>query len=178
MATFLPPPNAPAIVRSGSNLYIALPPAGQTVYLPALCVKCGRPAAGAPVEKTFSWHPPAWYLLILVGLVIYVIVALVVRKTIRVGVPLCAEHAQRRSLWVTLSWFLPLVGIADAFVLPRFNVDPGWIVLVTVVCLLSGLVIWAVVANPIRPQSIDNFRAEFSGFAEPFLEQFPIYTRF
>ena len=178
MATFLPPPAAPAIVRSGSNLSIAVPMRGETVYLPPLCVKCGRPAAGKPVEKTFSWHRPAWYLLILIGLLVYVIVALVVRKSIRIGVPLCTEHAQRRSLWVTLSWVLPLIGIADAFVLPRFNVDPGWTVLITIVSLLSGLVIWAVVGNPIRPQSIDEFRAEFSGFCEPFLEQFPTYTRF
>jgi len=178
MATFLPSPNAPAIVRSGSNLFITVPPRGEIVNLPPMCVKCGRPAAGAPVNKTFSWHRPGWYLLIFVGLLIYVLVALAVRKSIRIGVPLCAEHAQRRSLWMTLAWVLPLAGIADAFVLPRFDIDPGWIVLITVTLLLAGLVIWAVAGSPIRPQSIDDFRAEFSGFCEPFLEQFPTYSRF
>jgi hypothetical protein len=177
MATFIPEPNAPQIVRSGSHVFIALPPEGQAVYLPPFCVKCGQPASGNPIVKRFSWHHPAVYLLILVALLIYVIVALIVRKTIRVGVPLCAQHAQRRSLWITLAWVLPLIGIADAFVLPRFTVDPDWIVLLVVAFILAGLVIWAVVGNPIRPRSIDNFSAEFSGFCEPFLEQIPIHTR-
>lgn len=107
------------------------------------------------------------------------IVALIVRKTIRVAVPLCAQHKQRRSVWVTLAWVLPLIGIADGFVLPRlFDLDPGWIGLIVVVCVLTGLIIWAVASNPIRPQSIDNFSAEFSGFCDPFLEQFPPLSRY
>ena len=179
MVTFVPHPNAPEIVRSGSHLFIALPPEGQVVYLPPFCVKCGQPATDKPVVKRFSWHPPALYLLILFALLIYVIVALVVRKTVCIGVPLCAHHAQRRKVWVTLAWVLPVVGIADAFVLPRlFNMDPGWIVLLVVVFILGGLVIWAIAGNPIRPQSIDTFSAEFSGFCDAFLEQIPTHTRF
>ncbi len=179
MATFVPQPNAPQIVRSGSHLFISLPPQGQVVDLPPMCVKCGQPAMEKPIVKTFSWHHPGFYLLILVGVLIYVIVALIVRKTIRVAVPLCAQHKQRRSVWVTLAWVLPLIGIADGFVLPRlFDLDPGWIGLIVVVCVLTGLIIWAVASNPIRPQSIDNFSAEFSGFCDPFLEQFPPLSRY
>jgi urea transporter len=179
MATFIPQPNAPPIVRSGSHLFIALPPQGQVAYLPPTCVKCGQPATDKPVVKTFSWHHPALYLLIFFGVLVYVIVALIVRKTIRVAVPLCAEHAKRRSLWVTLAWVLPLIGIADAFVLPRlFDLDPGWIVLLVIATILAGIIIWAVVSNPIRPRSIDNFSAEFSGFCDAFLEQFPSRGRF
>jgi hypothetical protein len=179
MVTFVPQPNAPQIVRSGSHLFIAVPPEGQVVYLPPFCVKCGQPATDKPIVKRFSWHHPALYLLVLVALLIYVIVALVVRKTVRVGVPLCARHAQRRKVWITLAWALPVAGIADAFVLPRlFDLDPGWIALLVVIFILAGVIIWAVAGNPIRPQSIDSFSAEFSGFCEPFLEQIPAHTRF
>ena len=144
-----------------------------------MCVKCGQPATDKPVVKTFSWHHPGFYLLILVGVLIYVIVALVVRKTVKVAVPLCARHRQRRSLWVTLAWVLPLIGIADAFILPSLlNLDPGWIVLLVAGLILAGLIIWMVVGNPIRPQSIDNFSAEFSGFCDPFVEQFPPRSRY
>lgn len=177
MATNLPSPEAPPIVRSGSNLFFALPLPGQPVYLPPVCVKCGAQATDKPVVKTFYWHHPALYLTIFAGLLIYVIVAVIVRKNVRVAVPLCANHVQKRSLWVNLSWVLPLVGIADAVILPSLNVDGGWVALLTVVLILAGLVIWAVVGNPIRPRSIDAFGAEFSGFCEPFLEQFPIATR-
>ncbi|HEY7405779.1 MAG TPA: hypothetical protein VIB39_19795 [Candidatus Angelobacter sp.] len=178
MSTFMPPPYAPEIIRDGSHLFIALPPQGQVVNLPPVCVKCGQPATGKPVVKTYSWHHPGFYLLILIALLIYVIVALIVRKTVRVGVYLCPQHAQRRSLWLTLAWVLPLVGIVDGFVLPQVGVDTGWTVLLSIALVLSGLVIWAVAGYPIRARSIDAFRAEFSGFCESFLEQFPINTRF
>lgn len=178
MATILPPPYAPEIVRSGSHLFIARPPEGQVVSLPPVCVKCGQPATDEPVVKTFSWHHPAIYFLIFIAILVYVIVALIVRKTIRVGVPLCPQHSQRRNLWVTLAWVLPVAGIADAFVLPRFDVDPGWTGLLTMVLILAGLIIWAVVSSPIRARSIDAFRAEFSGFCESFLDQFPINSRY
>jgi hypothetical protein len=178
MATFVPQPNAPQIVRSGSHLFIALPPEGQAVYLPPFCVKCGQPVTDEPIVKRFSWHHPALYLLIFVGLLIYVIVALIVRKTIRVGVPMCPHHAQRRKLWITLAWVLPIIGIADAFILPRFDLDPAWIAVLVAAFVLAGLIIWAAASNPIRPQSIDNFSAEFSGFCDPFLDQIPPLTRF
>lgn len=177
MAAILPSPQATPIVRSGANLFMALPLPGQIVYLPPACVKCGAPATSKPVVKTFYWHHPALYLTILAGLLIYVIIAMIVRKSVRVAVPLCAEHVQKRSLWVHLSWVLPVVGIADAIILPSLNVDGGWVALLTIVLILSGLIIWAVVGNPIRVRSIDAYRAEFSGFCEPFLEQFPIATR-
>ena len=155
-----------------------LPLPGQPVYLPPVCVKCGAPASGKPIEKTYYWHHPAIYLTILAGVLIYVIIAMIVRKSVRVAVPLCVEHQRKRSLWVTLSWVLPLVGVADAFVLPRFGVEPAWGILGAIVLGFVGLIIWAVVSNPIRPRSIDAFRAEFSGFCEPFLEQFPIASRY
>jgi hypothetical protein len=104
---------------------------------------------------------------------IYVIVAVIVRKSMKVSVPLCAQHAQRRSTAVTLAWVLPLIGLVDVFVLPRFHVDGGLVALITIVLIFTGIIIWAVVGLPIRPKRIDQYRGEFSGFCETFLQQFP-----
>jgi hypothetical protein len=165
---------APApITRMGSKLFIPIPYSRGVVVLPRLCVRCGAAANGRPVEKMFYWHHPAIYLLIFAGLLIYAIVAIVVRKGMKVRVPLCAQHAQRRSVLVTLAWVLPLVGFADLFVLPRFNVDGGLVGLAFVCLLVAGIVLWAVVSNPIRPKFIDATRGEFTGFCETFLQQFP-----
>src|SRR5262249_32192298 len=152
---------------------IPVPPAGQAASLPPLCVKCGAPANGKPLVKTFYWHHPALYLVILAGVLIYAIVAIVVRKSIKVAVPLCMEHAKRRSIAVTLAWVLPLIGFADIFVLSQFNVDGGVIALLTLSLVVAGIVIWAVVANPIRPTMIDVTRGEFTGVCATFLEQLP-----
>jgi hypothetical protein len=167
------PATAPAsIVRQGSKLIIPAPYPGQAVALPSMCVRCGAAADGKPVKKWFAWHNPFLYVL-LISPVIYVIVALIVRKRMKISVPLCAQHAQRRSLAVTLAWVLPLIGIADAFVLPRFSVDSGLVTTITFILILAGLVIWAVVANPIKPTFIGASRGEFIGFCATFLQQFP-----
>ncbi len=173
MAGSMPALAASPIIRKGPTLIIPVPAPRQAAILPPLCVKCGAPADGKPVEKTFYWHHPALFLLILAGLLIYAIVALVVRKSIRVRVPLCALHAQRRSTAITLAWVLPVIGVADAFILPGFGVDGGWVGMTTLLLLLAGLIIWAVISNPIRVKSIDQYCGVFSGFCETFLQQFP-----
>src|SRR5262249_8624644 len=165
---------APApITRMGSKLLIPIRYSRGVVVLPRLCVRCGAAANGRPVEKMFYWHHPAVYLAIFAGVLIYLIVALVVRKGMKIRVPLCAQHAQRRGVLVTLAWVLPLIGIADVFVLPRFNVDGGLVALICIGLILAGIVLWAVVSSPIRPKFIDATRGEFTGFCETFLQQFP-----
>lgn len=177
MAGYAPAVSMPAITRRGSRLIIPVPPAGQAAVLPpATCIRCGAPADGQPITKTYYWHHPALYLIILVALLIYVVVAMVVRKSIKVTVPLCAQHRQRRSIGVTLAWVLPVIGIADAFILPQFNVDTGIVVLVVIALILAGLVIWGVVGSPIHPKRIDQFYGEFTGFSETYLQQFPEFV--
>lgn len=170
MATSAPSPYP--IVRQGSALIIPVAGPGQAAVLPPQCIKCGGPADGKPVERTYYWHHPALYVLILAGLLIYAVVAIVVRKGMKVRVSLCLRHAQRRSIGVTLAWVLPVVGIADAVILPQLNVDGGVVALIAIALIFTGLVIWAVMGNPIRPKSIDQYRGVFTGFCETFLQQF------
>jgi hypothetical protein len=173
MASYVPAAAPAPFARDGIKLIVTAPAPGQVVPLPQPCVKCGAPANGKPVTKTFSWHHPAFYLLILAGLLVYVIVVAIVRKSMRMSVPLCARHAQRRSTAVTLAWVIPLVGIADAFILPNLGVASGLVAFVTVVFCLTGLVIWTVVDYPIRPRSIDQYHGVFTGLCEEYLRQFP-----
>src|SRR5262249_25462800 len=145
---------------------------GQAVVLPPMCVGCGVATNGKFVKKTFAWHHPALYVL-LVSPLIYVIVALIVQKRMKVNVPLCPQHSQRRSMGVTLAWVLPVIGIADVFVLPQFHVDSGLAGIVAVCLFLAGVILWAILSNPIKPVSIDASRGEFKGFCEAFLRQIP-----
>jgi hypothetical protein len=64
MAAYNPAPPALAITRDGEKLIIPAGMAFPTALLPPVCVKCGAPADGKPVEKTFYWHPPWLYVLI------------------------------------------------------------------------------------------------------------------
>jgi hypothetical protein len=170
--SFAAPAPASIILRNGNKLIVPVAVPGQPLTLPPPCVKCGAPADGKPVTKTFYWHHPALYLLIVVALLIYAIVAMIVRKSIRLTVPLCARHAQRRSAAVTLAWVIPLAGAADGFILPRLGVDGGITALAVVSFIMAGIVIWAIVDYPIRPRSITPYCAVFTGACEEYLRQF------
>src|SRR5690348_7389389 len=69
-------------------------------WLPQLCMRCGEPAAFTK-RKTFSWYPAWVYLLILVHLLVFLIVALVLTKRMTVPVPLCDKH-RHQFLWPVL----------------------------------------------------------------------------
>lgn len=173
MAAFTPAPSVSPVLRQGNKIIVPAPNPGTMAILPPPCIKCGAPADGKPVVKTIYWHNPAFYLLILAGVLVYAIVALVVRKSVRISVPLCARHAQRRSTAVMMAWILPLIGIADIFILNRFDVDGGIIALVATAFILAGIIIWAVVGTPIRPRFIDQSRSEFTGFCQAYLQTIP-----
>ena len=81
-------------------------------HLPDRCVKCNAPADGRRIKRAFSWHPPAYFLLVLAGLIIYVIVAIIVRQTITLQVGICYEHAARRRWGILVGWCSFLAGLA------------------------------------------------------------------
>jgi hypothetical protein len=83
--------------------------------LPPVCMCCGAPA-DLTKAKLFNWHPGWVYALILVGLLPFLIVALVLTKRMRVRAPVCAAHTYYwtwRSLFV-LGGFLALVLVGIA----------------------------------------------------------------
>ena len=65
--------------------------------LPAVCIKCGADA-DFWVRRQFAWHPPWVIALILVGVLVWVVVALVLTKRMTVDAPLCYRH-KRHWAW-------------------------------------------------------------------------------
>jgi hypothetical protein len=88
---------------------------------PDRCVKCNQPADGWRLKRSLSWHPQGYYLLLLISPVIYVIVALVVRKTAKVRFPLCDEHRRRRGRAIGSGWLLALGGVACMIIVPLIS---------------------------------------------------------
>jgi hypothetical protein len=68
--------------------------------LPDVCMKCGAPAVTRN-QKTFSWHPSWALVLLLLGLLPYVIAALILTKRRRVSIPFCETH-KNHWLWRVL----------------------------------------------------------------------------
>src|SRR5687768_13095490 len=96
-----PPQSLYAAWRDGDKL---VTPANAV--LPPQCVKCGAAADGHYGPRTFWWHHPALLLLILANILIFAIVALIVRKKAVVQVGLCAAHLARRRNVLGVCWVL------------------------------------------------------------------------
>lgn len=73
--------------------------------MPHRCIRCNGPASGERLHKNVYWHHPAWYLLLLGrmgGMILYVIIALIVRKKASIEYSLCENHYRRRKLGMAL----------------------------------------------------------------------------
>ncbi len=97
-------------------------PLGQS-ELPPRCVYCNAPVTEPIKERKLYWHHPAWYLLILVKVWIYIIVALVVRKKILIKPGLCDAHLQVRRRGIIAGWVFFFIGLVCVFVDIFFNLE-------------------------------------------------------
>ncbi|MDN8580576.1 hypothetical protein QZH63_06520 [Eikenella corrodens] len=163
--------------REGKRVFL---PAGTD--LPCRCIHCGEEAAPPRRQRKLYWHHPALYLLILTafiglpGLLVYLIMALVVRKKITVTAARCPTHRkQMRQIYIGIFMLL----LVTLF-LPYFASTENGIVDSSLMSLLYiGLVlIWlvlAILASVFRLRAV-RINEEFSilkGFGRGFLDTLP-----
>jgi hypothetical protein len=146
----------------------------QGAALPTnLCIRCGAPANGKPLKKTFYWHTPWLFLAIFAGLLIYAILALVIRKQITLYLPLCDEHSARRIRMILLGWAMVLAGIATIFLAVWADLDVWLSIFAVSALILIGAIVGAAGANVISAKYIDARYASFTGPCRAFLDQLP-----
>jgi hypothetical protein len=163
-------PSGSEVWRDGSVLVLK-----KGAALPDRCVRCNAAAPGSGFKKTFYWHPPALYLLVLPGLLIYAIVALAVRKSVTVFVCLCPEHRRTRRWAIAGSSLLAILGAVFLFVAIENGAFFGWSGLAMV---LGGAIWGSVGARGLTPKRIDEQFARFSGACPELLQQLPSWSAF
>ncbi len=143
---------------------------------PDMCMKCGG-ETNLLVPKTFVWSPSWANLFIFIGLLPWVIVVLVTRKTMRVQVPLCQQHTGHwlyRNLYIGLGllfWICAVILLAlTAKQLPESAVTAG-----IAFCVFGGLT-WlisgAIYANSaIRASKITEFGIELANVNKDFAQE-------
>lgn len=137
--------------------------------LPDRCVVCNKPT-DYKLRKTFSWHNPGLYLLVLAGWLIYVIVAAVVRKTGTVNLGLCDEHRVRRKNGLVVLW----VGLAAGLlmVLVGATNDSPVAMLVGLAALTGSLIAGGIMSRVASPTKIDVDHVRLKAGA-PFVASLP-----
>jgi hypothetical protein len=142
---------------------IVIPVRGAT--FPPRCVICNE-AAVKRLKRRLFWHPPGYYALIFIGWVIYVIVAMSVRKRAEFEVGLCQRHTARRRNGMLIgllgSALCVVAGVALSQTLPALAIAFG---VGFLACVIAG----AVMVRIVTAKRIDKQYAWLK-FEKPFLD--------
>ncbi len=140
--------------------------------LPELCMRCGEPAT-VQKNRTFSWYPPWVAVTVLLSPVIFIIVAAVLTKRMKVSVPLCDAHKSHWSIRVIiiLLSFVALLALVAMDIALSQSEYVNILIIATVVAGLGWLVLIAVLqSTSMRPTEITDRRISLRGVAKSFAD--------
>src|SRR6266487_6035710 len=126
----------------------------KTARLPDYCIKCGVAADGSHLTRKLSWHHPALYLLIFAGLLIYAIVALIVRKSAKIEVSMCQDHIRKHRTAVAVGWLVFVAGVA--FIVFAIAQQSGGSALFGI-ALVFASAIYSTFVKVVRVKKIDDY---------------------
>jgi hypothetical protein len=155
------------IWRAGSKLVMT-----RDAQLPDRCVKCNAFTNGR-LRRKFSWHHPAIYILLIVAWLVYLIVAMILRKSATVDLGLCEEHSAKRRTYIWISWLLALGGVAG-FVL-AMSAHDGTPALIGFLLLLTAIVFGVITSRVVYPSKIDDRFVWLKGVNADYLNQLPAW---
>jgi hypothetical protein len=141
---------------------------------PDRCVRCNAPANGYRLKRQLYWHPPAYYLFILLNLLIYAIVAICVRKKAIVHIGLCDKHRVRRKWGIVMCWLGVLGGLG--MIVGGAIGGSGIVALLGVVLLLGGAIYGGLTGAGISATKITRENVWLKGVNKDFLAELPEWS--
>ncbi|MEQ8789152.1 MAG: hypothetical protein RIC55_22760 [Pirellulaceae bacterium] len=148
----------------------------KRVSLPPRCVKTNRPAE-MWLKRNLSWHPPILIITVLAGVMIYVILALLLRKTAKLQIGLTREQFARRRMHQFIMWGLILTSFAmigGALALNQTLGKATPIAALAGFVLLIGAAIYGQLATRmVAPTKIDDNYVWLSGVCREYLDMLP-----
>jgi hypothetical protein len=148
---------------------------GHNAVLPPYCIRCGRPADPNTLSKKFSWHPQWIYFFILIAIFIYIIVALLMRRSISLQIPLCSGHLEKYKALRLASAVLLLGCIPEMVVAGNYLPEPymGWGIAAGLLAMVAGLVCLIMFSSLLQAKRIDRHYGYFSSASPAFLQWLP-----
>ena len=167
-----PPPGPPPHLTSGTWREGSTLVMSKESSLPDYCVKCDAPANGFRLKRNLSWHHPALFLLILLAWLLYLILAMVLRKRATVYLGLCREHYEKRRTFL-IAGFVTLA-VSVAFIFGAIAWDYPAFALLGLVGILASAIWLAFVARVVNVKKIDDQFVWLNGINENYLSRFPV----
>jgi hypothetical protein len=162
-------PAAGGLWRDDNRLIVA-----HGATFPHRCVKCNEPSEAPQKPRKVYWHHPAIYILVFGYAILYIIVALIVRRSAEINPGLCAEHRERRALWIAIGWLGSFGGAIAAIVLAQLlNLDGGLGAALAILVFFFFAILGIVKARVLYPKRIDDRYARLMGADERFLASLP-----
>jgi hypothetical protein len=145
--------------------------------LPDRCVKTNDPTAER-LNRKLSWHHPAIYLALLFNIIIYVVLASVLRHQAAIQIGLGPEGLAWRRKVIAISWSGIIASIA-AFI-AAFQFDPDVSPQIFVPLLLGGIfgtlgfaIFGLTCARVVAAKRIDHHYVWLKGVCPDYLNQLP-----
>jgi len=138
--------------------------------LPPRCVKTNQPTA-AVLKRTFYYMSPWIYLLLLAHVLIFIVVALLVRKTATLHVGLSEEAQAARRRGILNAWTAALAGVG--MIVGAFPAESWWLGLAGAGVLMAAMIYGARKASVLSARLIDDQYAHLKGVCPEFLEDLP-----
>lgn len=167
----LPPPPTVGMPGSGAWRDKSTLVMSQGAALPDRCIKCNEPAHGLRLKRKLTWHHPAIYLLIFVALLIYLVVALILRKRATVEIGLCERHLAKRRKNILITWLVFSLGVAGLIM--AAVAEDGTYLLVGAILLLGAIIYGLVVVRVVVPSKIDDKFVWLRGVNKNYLDLLP-----
>ena len=164
---YFPPPshNFNTVWRSDALLVMT-----KQASLPDRCVKCNAPTT-THLRRKLQWHHPALYLVILVSILVYWIVAMVVRKTATVNLGLCKEHFESRKLSMIITVLLAFVAFLTCTAGVQF--ESPLLFIVGFGLVVAAVVYGSITIRVVTPTKIDEHFVWIKGVDPSYLQEFP-----
>lgn len=166
---YFPPPmhGLETIWRDKSTLVMT-----KQAFLPSRCIKCNEPT-GERLQRKLTWHHPAIYLTILVSILVYAVIAMVLRKSATVELGFCDEHLAKRNKHLMITWALGIAGVLS-FPFGGYLEDVNTIIIG--ILLLGATAIYGIVTlRVVIPTKIDDHFVWIKGVNAEYLQQFPLW---
>lgn len=143
--------------------------------LPDRCVKSNVPTQRR-LKRSLSWHHPLIFLTLLISLLIYVILALVLRKTAKIHIGLSDEWFARRRRAMVIGWTTVLVSlgmIIGGITMVDSNGLFGLAILAGAVLFVAGAIYGLLGARMVAPTRISDTHIWLKGVCPEFLVGLP-----
>jgi hypothetical protein len=151
----------------------------RNATLPERCVKSNEPSLRY-LRRNLSWHHPALYLTVFIGILLYVIFALMMRKQATVYIGLSEKWFRKRRFAILLGWAIALCGGAVMTVSLLSLTDPhgaatwgGWGILFGFLLGFGGILYGVFASQMIAPVRITKEYIWLKGVHPDFLADLP-----